>query len=89
MNAITIPEVNVIRKEYIQYIELDFNNMLVIVNSVIKDRTLIQKVTPNFKSNILKGIDFSSYGTSESGHCGDWQREQYEIWPNKIKKSLN
>ena len=53
MNAITIPEVNVIRKEYIQYIELDFNNMLVIVNSVIKDKTLIQKVTPNFKSNIF------------------------------------
>ena len=53
MNAITIPDAKVIRKEYIQYIELDFNIMLVNVRSVMKDITLIQNVTPNFKSNIF------------------------------------
>lgn len=37
------------------------------------------------KGEILNGIDFSKYGDGSRTYSGDWQRQQYIIWPNNKK----
>ena len=58
MNAIIIPNVKVIRNEYIQAKVVDFSKNADIANNVIKLNILIQNEKPNFRLKIFFAMSY-------------------------------